>query len=1104
MKLLSQDQTRRRCTLFATLVAGVSSCLFVGCSPGGGSPKDAAAADVASLPSPDAKANTVDSPLAVDKPKVSDGPSSVADRRTMPDVADGASSSGPDTPQSAVDAVETSQPVDATPADSGMQIDAPNGDVWAAVKDAPMADGPSTVDGAAVSDGQVTPGALPAVCPAVRAKGGTDVLIDDLADGNGQIALRDGRNGLWFTMADGAEGTLWPAPAAFQTVLGSGPRGGYAARMYGSGFTSWGAYLAVSFSQAQTGPCPFDASAFSGITFWARSATPTIIRVNLATVATQQTRDGGACAGTCSNDFGTPIALVAAWQKYTIAFSDLTQRSQGFDAATAAFDPTQLTELQLAAGPGNAFDISVTDLSFTPAGLFGPHPIELCPDVAFDPTPMPSIPDPAGVTFTIDATNAAKKHPISPYIYGTNGFSWWPSGGLSKQFRRFGHGLLRVEAGGDTTYNWEINANNAGFNSDLKTLMNTGTPSDALSPAQLALDGFAAALAGSPAIMVGLSLLDYVAGDTAGSMDATDPTLLSTRFKESKPAKEAPFSLVPSRADGVVYQDEYVNWVMHNRPANMPVLFQLDNEPEIWDVIHPEVHPNHVDYEEYVSRTIALAEATKTVAPDAEVVGVVGAHVRGLDSLSGWVSTGQVSTADLAKGGFLEYFLSRLKTEEASFGRRLVDYIDVHYYTSASAGTGTTADPYIPLLSLAKQPWYTNQDAGVVATRLQAPRSLWDPSFVETSWEFSGTALQGQPFTIIPRVKSRIAAAVPGVKFGMSEWDFGGGNHVSGGLAVADTLGIFGREGLDMAAHFILYEWENYGWGAMQAFRSYNSLGGHFGDISISATTSDVAAASVYASLDSNDPSRMVIVAINKTSDAVTAAINITGAPAAFARANVFVLAEGASYVKGAPSIASAGSGTFSYTMPRFSVSVLVPKVAGADDELPPYAPDCVRTGSLALSSDFEENADGWMAWGDAKKSLSTDFAHTGTHSLRVTNRTQTWNGPNLYLALADSNTGFKGSLQNGYRYDLSAWVRLGTGAVAASVYWTLNTTDDAGDHYPVSTAQTATSTDWVELKASFTPSIAGTLTAAGVSVSGAPAGVDIYIDDVTITATKL
>jgi Glycoside hydrolase family 44/Carbohydrate binding domain len=1096
----SQAQVRCRCTLFATLVAGVSSCLLIGCNPGGNSPKDAAAADAVSAPSPDVKANTVDSPLAVDKAKVIDGPRSAADTRTTPDVADSASSGGLDTPLSAADAAEASQPLDATTADSRIQIDAPNGDVLAAVKDAPMADGPSTVDGAAVSDGQATLGALPAVCPAVRAKGGTDLLIDDLATGNGQIALRDGRNGFWFTMADGAEGTLWPTPAAFQTVLGSGPRGGYAARMYGSGFTSWGALLAVSFSQAQTGPCAYDASAFSGVTFWARSATPAIIRVNLATAATQETRDGGACAGTCSNDFGTPIALATVWQKYTIAFTDLTQRNPGSDAATAAFDPTQLTELQFVAASGNAFDISVTDLSFTPAGLFGAHPVELCPDVAFDPTPMPSIPHPAGVTFTIDAANAAKKHTISPGIYGSNGYLWAPSAYLSKDIRRFGHGLLRVEA---DNYNWEINAANGGYSSS-PTIRNTGFPSDAISAGQLVVDGFQAAQASSASLLFQLSLRDYVAGDTAGAMDPNDPTVLSTRFKQNKPAKGAPFSLVPDTADGFVYQDEFVNWVMHSLLANVSVIFQLDAEPEIWDTSSPEIHPNHVSYDEYVNRTVATARAVKAVAPQTEIVGLVAAHWKGLESLSGWSTTGQATAADLAKGPFLEYFLSKLAAEQAKNGVRLVDYIDLHYYTFAQTPS-SVADPNIPVLNNATVPPYINSDADIVTTRLQAPRSLWDATYTENAgWEYYGTSLYQQPLTIIPRMKQRIAAVSPGVKVAVTEWDFGGGNHLSGGIVEADVFGIFGREGADVAAHFAMNEWENYGWGAMQAFRSYNRLGGRFGDISISATTSDVAATSVYASLDSQNAARMVIVAINKTSDAVTAAINITGAPASFAKANVFVLAEGASYVKGAPSIASTGSGMFSYTMPRFSVSVLVPKVAGADDELPPYAPDCVRTGNLALSSDFEENAEGWVAFGDAKKSLSTDVAHTGTRSLRVSNRTQTWYGPNFVLALADANTGFQGSIQNGYRYDLSAWVRLGAGAASAPVSWTLATADDAGTHYPASTAQTATSTDWVEVAGSFTPNIVGTLTFPYVSVSGAPIGVDIYIDDVTITATKL
>ena len=65
-------------------------------------------------------------------------------------------------------------------------------------------------------------------------------------------------------------------------------------------------------------------------------------------------------------------------------------------------------------------------------------------------------------------------------------------------------------------------------------------------------------------------------------------------------------------------------------------------------------------------------------------------------------------------------------------------------------------------------------------------------------------------------------------------------------------------------------------------------------------------------------------------------------------------------------------------------------------------------------------------------------------------------------------------------------------------------TADASGSNYPTAAAQTVTSSDWVEVKGSFTPAITGTLTAANVSVSGAPVGVDIYLDDVTITATKL
>lgn len=972
--------------------------------------------------------------------------------------------------------------------------------------DVPMV-GDAGGDAQAGYDGPRPAVPLPASCPPARAQGGSNLVIDDLASGNGQIIVTDGRNGFWYDRGDGSAGNLSPSPSTpLQVALGSGPRGGYAARMAGSGFTSSGAAMGFSFSQSEAGICPYDASPFSGISFWAKAASPLLARFNVLTADTQDARDGGSPASGPSNPFGFPVAVATTWQKYTIAFGDLIRKASDDDAHAVTFDSSQLIGVEFQVPSNTTFDLSVTDLAFTPVATFGPHAVELCPDSYFDPAPMPSLPHPSPVTFTIDANDTTKKHPISPLIYGVNGTAWSSSEALTKDIRDFGYSLLRIEAGSDTLYNWEISAINGGYNGSAKTLSNYFFPFDALLPAQVAVNGFVAARARSATLLVGLSLLDYVAGDGAGDMDASDSAILTTRFKQNKPTKGAAFSLIPETGDKFVYQDEYVNWVMQNRPSNVPVIFQLDNEPDIWDMINPEIHPNHVGYDEYIGRTIALAKATKQVAPDAQIVGIVTGSPSALDTLSAWYSSQKASAADLAKGNFLDYFLTKMATESATFGKQLVDYVDFHYYANTVAGSGTTADPYIPLLALNENPIYTNTNAKVVALRLQAPRSLWDPTFVETtSWEYQNTSLQGKPLTIIPRVKKQIAALAPSVKLAISEWNIGGGNHISGGLAIADTLGIFGREGLDMSAFFPLFEWENYARGAIKAFRSYDAVGGQFGDISISATTSDVAATSVYASLDSHDPSRMVIVAINKTSDAVAATVNIAGAPAAYSGAQVFVLAEGASYLQAGKRIAGVTATGFNYTLPRYSVSVIVPRATEADDEPVAFAPDCVRTGNLALSSDFEETADGWMSWGDAKKTLSTDVAHTGTHSLRVARRTETWNGPAFTFAGADPNTGFLGTVRNGYRYDYSGWVRLGgSDGTTGQVLWTFTTTDDSGNHYATSASATATTSGWIEVKGSCTPTINGVLNSANLSMSGAASGVDIYLDDVTITATKI
>ena len=90
------------------------------------------------------------------------------------------------------------------------------------------------------------------------------------------------------------------------------------------------------------------------------------------------------------------------------------------------------------------------------------------------------------------------------------------------------------------------------------------------------------------------------------------------------------------------------------------------------------------------------------------------------------------------------------------------------------------------------------------------------------------------------------------------------------------------------------------------------------------ASSSDVATATVYGSVDAANPNRMVIVAINKATTAKTAGITLAHG-ATFASLKVFaVTAAGAQVSPAAPVMAKA-TNAFLYSMPAQSVSVLVP-----------------------------------------------------------------------------------------------------------------------------------------------------------------------------------
>jgi O-glycosyl hydrolase len=178
---------------------------------------------------------------------------------------------------------------------------------------------------------------------------------------------------------------------------------------------------------------------------------------------------------------------------------------------------------------------------------------------------------------------------------------------------------------------------------------------------------------------------------------------------------------------------------------------------------------------------------------------------------------------------------------------------------------------------------------------------------------------------LIPREQAKIAATYPGTAISFTEWNYGGGTDISGAIASADVLGIFGLYGVDMAMMWPMNGDEAFTYAAFDAFRSYDGKGAAFGDTSVTATTTDVPDSSIYASLQSSDASKLVLVAINRaTADKVTGIV--VDHSTVYTKATVYTLtAAGGSKLVPAAGLTAVATNAFRYTMPAQSVSVIVP-----------------------------------------------------------------------------------------------------------------------------------------------------------------------------------
>lgn len=415
-------------------------------------------------------------------------------------------------------------------------------------------------------------------------------------------------------------------------------------------------------------------------------------------------------------------------------------------------------------------------------------------------------------------------HPISPLIYGLSTVS-------DEHVTQLRTTLASWGGNPSTRYNWQLgNAWNSGSDWFYRN-GNYGFAGESASD-----DFVARALDAGLEVRLALPTLGWVAKDNdndtcsfplpgggcgdAGGANCANPG----------PIADPTLANVPSDADSV---KAWLEHLIEKMEFDIRFL-AMDNEPELWGYTHYDVHPTCTNYEEILEKFLTYAEVARSVVPEVEITGPVTCcwyfywnSAAGLD--------------DMQKHGhqeFLPWFLDQVREHDQANGRRTLDVLDIHYYPEGV--------------------YNNNIDESTAGHRLRSTRSLWDKTYVDESWI-------NQPVNLIPTMKAMIEEHYPGTKLGISEWNWGADETMNGALAIADVLGVFGREDIYLAAYWREPPLDSPGFYAFKIFTNYDDQGSRFGDTATWTETGDWDTVSAYAAL-SNATGNLHLMLVHKQS----------------------------------------------------------------------------------------------------------------------------------------------------------------------------------------------------------------------------------------------
>ncbi|HEY8077738.1 MAG TPA: glycoside hydrolase family 44 protein [Labilithrix sp.] len=458
-----------------------------------------------------------------------------------------------------------------------------------------------------------------------------------------------------------------------------------------------------------------------------------------------------------------------------------------------------------------------------------------------------------------------ERRPISPLVYGINSAAPGviPSDVLAA--------VTFVRRGGDrcNTYDWETNVSNGGpkgnWVNDMFLARALANPN---APGELDRTLIADDVAGGRGTLVPFVLHSWVAGPVTNDIPYTTPGWpIDQYFRRVDLVKPTPFAATPDTTDGVVYTDEQLDFLRRQFPGDVfapgptQVMVGADNEPDLYAFNYPMLQRgsgppvtmngttvgNAITGAEFTDRFVTFAKRVRQLEPSATIVGPD--HY----NYDGWTTFHEPGPPYDDNGRwYMDDFLASVRAASGASGTRLLDVWDFHWYPQrVFDGTFTWS-----LDDAARR-----MTADEIEEVLQGPRSYWDPDYDELSW--ITTDHLHAPAMMLKRLQDHVATAYAGTDLGVTEYFPGGCAHVSSGLAVVDSLGVFGRMGVRLAAMWPHTCDLRFAFAGLLLARNADGAGLRFDATSVAVDHPEKEESSVYAASDG--PPRVTVLVVNKT-----------------------------------------------------------------------------------------------------------------------------------------------------------------------------------------------------------------------------------------------